>query len=246
MQVTAAEALLRWHHPQRGMISPEVFVPLAERFGMIGAIGNWVIEEACRTAAGWRQHGLRMRVAVNISGHQMREEDLVDRIEAALSRNKIQPGRFTCEITESVAMDDTAVTRNNFDRMRSAGFHVSIDDFGTGQSSLATLRRLPAAELKIDRAFVSDLEETKDARLIVKSIVNMARSLNLRIVAEGVETIGQRDLLVRMGCHELQGYLFSKPMPASELERLALDTDQSKPSEYRMTLFAPTFMVDLN
>ncbi len=246
LQVTAAEALLRWHHPEHGLVSPVVFIPLAERFGLIGALGNWVIEEACRKAARWREHGLRMRVAVNISGYQMREDDLVERIEAALRRSGLRPGRFTCEITESVAMEDTKVTQLTFDKMRQAGFHVSIDDFGTGYSSLATLRRLPAAELKIDRAFVSDLEESEDARSIVKSIVSLAAALNLRVVAEGVETPGQCDLLVSMGCNELQGYLFSMPIPGDELERLALNNHRLKTVEFRQSLFATTLPTELD
>ena len=243
LKVTGAEALLRWHHSERGLISPVVFIPLAEQYGLIGAIGNWVIEEACRKAARWREQGLRMRVAVNISGYQMREDDLVERIEAALQRHGIQPDRFTCEITESVAMEDTKVTQQTFEKMRNAGFHVSIDDFGTGYSSLAALRKLPTAELKIDRAFVSDLEESEDARSIARSIVNMATALNLRVIAEGVETPGQRDLLVAMGCNELQGFLFSLPMPAYELERLALDVD-NKPEDmaFRTSLFSETYL----
>ncbi|QTN29966.1 bifunctional diguanylate cyclase/phosphodiesterase [Rhodoferax sp. AJA081-3] len=247
LQVTGAEALLRWHHSERGLISPVVFIPLAEQYGLIGPIGGWVIEEACRKAARWREHGLRMRVAVNISGYQMREDDLVERITAALQRHGIQPDRFTCEITESVAMEDTKVTQQTFEKMRNAGFHVSIDDFGTGYSSLAALRKLPAAELKIDRAFVSDLEESEDARSIAQSIVNMATALNLRVVAEGVETPGQRDLLVAMGCNELQGFLFSLPMPAYELERLALDVD-NKPDEmeFRKSLFSETYLGKLH
>lgn len=246
LQVTAAEALLRWHHPERGLVSPVVFIPLAERYGLIGTIGNWVIEEACRKAARWRERGLRMRVAVNISGYQMREDDLVDRIEAALLRNGIKPGRFTCEITESVAMEDTKVTQLTFDKMRQAGFHVSIDDFGTGYSSLASLRRLPAAELKIDRAFVTDLEQSEDARSIVKSIINMATALNLRVVAEGVETVGQCELLVSMGCNELQGFLFSMPITANELERLALDDHRHENVEFRQSLFSETRTAELD
>jgi EAL domain-containing protein (putative c-di-GMP-specific phosphodiesterase class I) len=183
-----------------------------------------------------------MRVAVNISGYQMREDDLVNRIEAALQRNDIQPERFTCEITESVAMEDTKVTQLTFEKMRDAGFHVSIDDFGTGYSSLAALRKLPARELKIDRAFVSDLEESEDARSIAQSIVNLATALNLRVVAEGVETPGQRDLLVAMGCNELQGFLFSMPMPAYELERLALHERQPDEMEFRKSLFSETYL----
>jgi diguanylate cyclase (GGDEF)-like protein len=240
LKVTAAEALLRWHHPKRGTISPAIFIPLAERFGLIGPIGNWVIQEACRHAAAWREHGLRMRVAVNISGYQMREDDLVERIEEELLRTGIQPGRFTCEITESVAMEDTVVTQRTFDKMRKAGFHVSIDDFGTGYSSLSTLRKLPAAELKIDRAFVSDLEESEDARSIARSIVNLANALNLRVVAEGVETEGQRDILVDMGCDELQGFLFCKPISADHLQRMALSGNQSEDVPFSQSLFNET------
>lgn len=216
-----------------------VFIPLAERYGLIGAIGSWVIDEACQKAAGWRERGLRMRVAVNISGYQMREDDLVERIEAALRRNNLQPARFTCEITESVAMEDTKVTQATFEKMRQAGFHVSIDDFGTGFSSLAMLRRLPAAELKIDRAFVTDLEHSEDARSIARSVVNLAKALNLHVVAEGVETSGQCDLLVEMGCNELQGYLFSKPIRADDLEWLALDSNRHE-VQFRPSLFQET------
>ena len=245
LQVTAAEALLRWHHPQRGFVSPVVFIPLAERHGLIGDIGRWVIDEACRHAGKWREKGLRMRVAVNISGYQMREDDLVDRIEAALARNRLQPGRFTCEITESVAMEDTKVTRQTFERMRRAGLHVSIDDFGTGYSSLAALRKLPAAEMKVDRAFVCDLEDSEDARIIVSSILHMAKALNLRVVAEGVETAGQCDLLVKMGCNELQGYLFSKPVPGDEIQRLAIEGLGFGGAGFSDSLFQPTNLAKL-
>jgi diguanylate cyclase (GGDEF)-like protein len=241
LQITAAEALLRWQHPKRGMISPQVFIPLAERHGLIVSIGQWVIEEACRQAAVWRSSGLRMRVAVNISGHQLRQDSLVGKIEDSLRRHGIPAGRLTCEITESVAMEDTAQTRAAFERLRQAGLHVSIDDFGTGHSSLATLRRLPAAELKIDRAFITDLATVDEARTIVQAIVQMARSLSMRVVAEGVENESQRDLLVELGCDELQGYLFAKPMSA---QALAIWADDEGPSHqvpaFRPSLFDPT------
>jgi EAL domain-containing protein (putative c-di-GMP-specific phosphodiesterase class I) len=135
-------------------------------------------------------------------------------------------------------MEDTKVSLLTFDRMRKAGFHVSIDDFGTGYSSMSTLRRLPAAELKIDRAFISDIEESEDARSIVRSIISLAVALNLRVVAEGVETVGQRNLLVKMGCNELQGYLFSLPVPANEIERLALECHRPGNVEFRQSLFS--------
>lgn len=240
LQVTAAEALLRWHHPTRGTIPPSLFIPLAERHGLIGAIGQWVIEEACRQAQQWRKRGLRMRMAVNLSGYQLRQDDIVDRIEQVLRRHRVPPERFTCEITESVAMEDTKVTRRAFERLRASGVHVSIDDFGTGYSSLASLRRLPAAELKIDRAFVCDLESSADARSIAQAIVQMAHTLGLRVVAEGVETEVQRDVLVGMGCDELQGYLFAKPMSAQALELWANDDRPAEAHEFRPSLFDDT------
>ena len=246
LQVTAAEALLRWHHPQRGVVSPAVFIPVAERHGLIGAIGDWVIEEACRQAAEWRTMGLRMRVAVNLSGYQMRQHDLVDRIEQSLARHRIVPSRFTCEITESVAMEDTRITQQAFERLGRAGVHVSIDDFGTGYSSLASLRRLPAAELKIDRAFVSDLASSADARSITSAIVQMAHTLELRVVAEGVETEAQRDLLVAMGCDELQGFLFAKPMSAKSLALWASDEEPEEDGMFRASLFEETAAAPLS
>lgn len=241
LKVTAAEALLRWRHPERGMVSPARFIPLAERHGLIGEIGAWTLEQACRQAAAWRRQGLRMRVAVNLSGLQLRQDDPVGLILATLGRHHIPPGRFTVEITESVAMADTHATRELFDRLREAGLHVSIDDFGTGYSSLASLRRLPAAELKIDRAFVCDLETSADARAIVEAIVHMAHTLAMRVVAEGVETKGQRDLLVAMGCDELQGFLFSPPMSAHAFGIAAsLDDPDEHAPEFSPSLFEDT------
>jgi len=245
LQITAAEALLRWRHPQRGMISPGLFIPLAERHGLIAAIGNWVLEEACRQSAQWRERGLRMRVAINLSGYQMRQDDFVDRIRAALVAHRIPAGRLTCEITESVAMEDTQATQQAFERLRAVGVHVSIDDFGTGYSSLASLRRLPAAELKIDRAFVCDLDSSVDARSIAQAIVQMAHTLGLRVVAEGVETEAQRDFLVSMGCDELQGYLFAKPMTAKALELWATNDGPETDGAFSASLFDETRPADL-
>jgi diguanylate cyclase (GGDEF)-like protein len=248
LQITAAEALLRWHHPKRGMVSPALFIPLAERHGLIGTIGNWVIDDATRQAAAWRALGLRMRVAINISAYQMRQDDLVDRLEAALTRHKLQPGRFTCEITESVAMEDTQVTQRSFERMRRAGLHVSIDDFGVGQASLSYLRRLPAAELKIDASFVQDLGDSADAHAIIDAVVKLAHALGLRVVAEGVETERQRDLLVQLECDELQGFLFARPMSASQLAMWAQLADEARPIQavnFRDSLFMDTGPADV-
>ena len=249
LQITAAEALIRWQHPKRGMISPGIFIPLAERYGLIASIGRWVVEEACRQAAEWRQKELRMRVAVNLSGHQLRQDDLVPHIQDCLHRYGIPAGRLTVEITESVAMEDTAHTRAAFEQLRQAGLHVSIDDFGTGHSSLASLRKLPAAELKVDRAFVIDLATSDRARSIVKAIVQMAHSLGLHVVAEGVETEAQRDALIALGCDELQGYLFAKPMTAVALALWAHDDSDRHGDDggamFRPSLFDPTMPAPL-
>jgi len=255
-QVTAAEALLRWRHPRRGMVSPAVFIPLAERHGLIVGLGQWVIDEACRQAGEWRQRGLRMRVAINISGYQLRQDDLVEKIEAALKRHGIPAARLTCEITETVAMEDNSHTRQALERLRRAGLHLSIDDFGTGHSSLAALRRLPAAELKIDREFVSDLATSAEARTIAQAIVQMAHTLDLRVVAEGVETEAQRDVLVKLGCDELQGYLFAKPMSAAALAAHPDDADGGTDDGdegrsisavgFSASLFSPTYVAPLS
>ena len=244
LQITAAEALLRWDHPVRGIVPPAVFIPLAERHGLMATIGEWVVGEACRQAAVWRERGLRMRIAINISGHQLRHDRFVPQLEEQARAHGIPPTRLTCEITESVAMEDTAQTRTAFQRLRRAGFHVSIDDFGTGHSSLAVLRRLPAAELKVDRSFIVDLEVSESARSIVEAVLSVARTLGLRVVAEGVETEGQRDILVRMGCDELQGYLFARPMSATAL---ALWAEGNEPGDggtvataFRPSLFLAT------
>jgi EAL domain-containing protein (putative c-di-GMP-specific phosphodiesterase class I) len=245
LQITAAEALLRWQHPRRGLVSPAVFVPIAERHGLIGLIGRWVLEEATRQAAEWSSRGLRMRVAINVSGVQMREDQFTDRLSAQLALHRLNPGRFTCEITESVAMVDTQATQSAITRLAQLGVHVSIDDFGTGHSSLALLRRLRAAELKIDRAFVTDLGRSSDALAVATAIVQLAHSLDMRVVAEGVETEVQRDHLVAMGCDELQGFLFAKPMPARAIELWAANDAEGPMPSFRPSLFSDSRTGDL-
>ena len=238
-KVTAVEALLRWKHPTRGVVPPGIFIPVAERFGVIGALGNWVIEESCRQARVWRESGLRMRVAINLSALQMRQDDIVERIQGALARNSIHPSLFTCEITESVAMEDTKATQAAVRRLGEAGVHLSIDDFGTGYSSLAYLRKLPAEELKIDHSFVQDVERSADARSVVDAVVKLAHALGLRVVAEGVENERQQQILVEMGCDELQGYMFAKPMSASALLLWAMD-DKHRAVSFSPSLFGET------
>jgi EAL domain-containing protein (putative c-di-GMP-specific phosphodiesterase class I) len=195
-----------------------VFIPLAERFNLINALGNWVIEEACRQMRAWADSGLRMRVAINLSVHQLREDDLVPRIDDALRRHHLEPSQLLCEITESVAMEDIASTQRTFEGLRRIGVFLSIDDFGTGYSSLSYLTELPAAQLKIDRRFISGLNTSKNAHAIVSAVIRLAHELGLRVVAEGVETLAQRDILVGLGCDELQGFYLARPMPAEALE----------------------------
>jgi diguanylate cyclase (GGDEF)-like protein len=235
-QVTAAEALLRWHHPVRGLVLPSVFIPVAERFGLIGMLGSWVIEDACRQVRAWHDAGLAMRVAINLSAHQMRQDDLVERIQMSLRRHRIDPSLITCEITETVAMEDTKATQAAFQRLGKAGLHLSIDDFGTGYSSLSYLRQLPAEELKIDRAFIMDLDKSEDARAIVDAVVRLAHALSLKVVAEGVDTPRQCEILLELGCDELQGFLFAKPMSAKALLEWAAE-DTAETAEFRPSLF---------
>ncbi|RZJ11971.1 MAG: bifunctional diguanylate cyclase/phosphodiesterase [Acidovorax sp.] len=216
-QISGVEALLRWKHPKHGMVSPVVFIALAERFGLIGRLGNWVINEACRQTAEWGRSGMRMRVAINLSVHQLRESGLAERIEQALLRHGLEASQLLCEITESVAMEDIKATQRTFEGLARIGVFLSIDDFGTGYSSLNYLRQLPAQQLKIDRSFVNDLESSEDARAVVAAVISLAHALGLRVVAEGVETGGQRDILLAMGCDELQGFFYARPMPADML-----------------------------
>ncbi|APW40313.1 bifunctional diguanylate cyclase/phosphodiesterase [Rhodoferax koreense] len=238
--ITGVEALARWKHPVRGMLSPGVFIPIAERFGLINALGNWVIEEACHQVSRWRDQGLRIRVAINLSVHQLRQDDLVPRVEKALRTHHLDPALVIFEVTESVAMEDAAGTLATFERLGGIGVKLSIDDFGTGYSSLSYLRQLQVSQLKIDQSFVRDLETSADARAIVKAVVGLAHALNLSVVAEGVETEAQRDVLTALKCDELQGYLYAKPMTAALMGQWALDIDP--PTDMK---FANSTFVDL-
>ena len=236
-QVTGAEALLRWHHPQRGMVSPAVFIPLAESSGLINALGQWVIVEACRQMGQWRDAGIQMRVAINLSVHQLRLPNLAQAIESELTRNHLESSLLTCEITESVAMDDAVDALNVFEQLKSIGVRLSIDDFGTGYSSLSYLRRMPVHQLKIDRSFVTDLAESGDARAIAAAIIDLAHALRLEVVAEGVETIEQRDILLSLRCDKFQGFLFAKPMTSDAFTGWALDHG-GRGCRFRPSIFA--------
>lgn len=223
--LSGAEALLRWQHPRRGPVPPDVFVPLAERFGLILEIGDWVIDEACRQMRAWADDGLTINVAINVSSHQLSQRNLANRIEVALRRYRLDAGRLLCEITESVAMSNLVQAQQTLDDLARIGVYLSIDDFGTGHSSLASLRQLPARQLKIDRSFVRDIDTSADARAVVDAVVRLAHALGLTVVAEGVETAAQRDVLLALQCDELQGFFFARPMTARELARMAARAD---------------------
>ena len=218
-EFTGAEALVRWQHATRGAVGPAELIAVAERFGLIGAVGDWVLDEACRQMRAWEDAGLRIRVAVNLSAHQLRQDDLVQRIRATLARHRVDAALLTFEITETVAMEDTQATMRSFAQLARAGASLAIDDFGTGHSSLAYLRTLPARQLKIDHSFVADLGVSGDAMAVVDAVIRLAHALGLRVVAEGVETERQRDILQTLDCDEFQGHLFAHAMDA---ERLAL------------------------
>jgi EAL domain-containing protein (putative c-di-GMP-specific phosphodiesterase class I) len=236
-RITAAEALLRWKHATRGDVPPTIFVTLAERFGLVTRLGDWVIDRACRQAGLWAQAGLNMRVAINLSAQHLREPDLAQRVGTALTKNRIEPSRLTCEITETLAMENTQSTQATLAQLGLIGVHLSIDDFGTGYSSLAYLRKLPAKEVKIDRSFVMDLERSADARAVVDAVVKLAHALGKRVVAEGVETIKQRRILTEMGCDELQGFLFAQPMAPADLLQWAMDARNNDQDAFRSSLY---------
>lgn len=217
-KIRGVEALLRWNHPERGLLGPGLFIPIAERFCLINSLGNWVIDEACRQMGAWAKMGMRMRVAINLSVYQLHESDLAQRIEAALSLSSLDSSQLLCEITESVAMENLKSIQRTFNSLAEIGVFLSIDDFGTGYSSLSHLRQLPASQLKIDRSFIADIESSIDARVIVSAVIQLAHELGLRVVAEGVETQGQYDILLSMDCDELQGYYIARPMSADALE----------------------------
>ncbi|RJG43379.1 EAL domain-containing protein [Mesorhizobium sp. DCY119] len=211
-QLRGFEALLRWHNPKRGMVSPAVFIPLAEETGMIDALGRWVAETACREAAGWPDV---LVVAVNVSPVQFRRGDLVEMIGAALARSRLKPGRLEIEVTESVLLADSEANLAILRRIRDLGVRIALDDFGTGYSSMSYLRQFPFSRLKIDRSFVREISDSPESLAIVRAIIGLGASLGIDTTAEGVETVAQLEALQSEQCGELQGFLFSPPV-ASE------------------------------
>jgi diguanylate cyclase (GGDEF)-like protein len=220
-RMKGVEALVRWNHPDLGLVSPAKFIPLAESTGLIVPIGRWVLETACRQQAAWARAGLpSLHMAVNLSARQFDDEGLLGDIDAALHDSGMDPAMLEVEITESVLMHDATHGTELLRELKRRGLRVSIDDFGTGYSSLSTLKRFPVDTLKIDRSFVRDLPANEEDRAIADAIVAMGRTLGLTLVAEGVETKAQVDYLHARGCDELQGFYFSRPVPACQLEAL--------------------------
>jgi len=211
------EALVRWTHPQRGAVSPVQFIPVAEDSGLIIALGEWVLREACRLRAEWLKSGLRdVPVAVNVSALQFRDPGLVAIVKRALADFALPPALLELEVTESVIMGGFEKVKDTLDELGRLGLHLSIDDFGTGYSSLSYLKRLPVEKLKIDRSFVIELPGDAESRAIAEAVVGLARGLDMRVIAEGVETTAQADYLRQCGCDEAQGYLYAKPLSAQD------------------------------
>ncbi|PKV11764.1 putative bifunctional diguanylate cyclase/phosphodiesterase [Xanthomonas prunicola] len=210
-----AEALIRWQHPERGLVPPDSFIPLAERSGMIGLLGSWVLRQACRQMRDWREAGHGdWRVAVNLSALQLASPSLLDEVATTLSEFTLAPGQLTLEITETMAMRDADACLRTLGQLNALGVRIAIDDFGTGYSNLLYLRKLPAHELKIDRSFVQAMDSSAEDIAIVAAVVALAHTMRLQVVAEGVETTAQRNTLERLGCDQLQGYLLGRPMDA--------------------------------
>jgi diguanylate cyclase (GGDEF)-like protein/PAS domain S-box-containing protein len=216
-EVSGCEALLRWRHPERGMISPVEFIPVAEDTGLINELGDWVLRTACAEAATWPEH---IRIAVNVSPVQLKCQTLALRIASALASSGLKPSRLEIEITEAVLIRDDEAALAILHQLRAIGVRIALDDFGTGFSSLSYLKRFPFDKIKIDRCFVSDISEADASSSIVQAVVNIATALNMTTTAEGVETEPQRELLRKLGCTEMQGYLFSPPKPAADVKRL--------------------------
>lgn len=221
--VIGAEALVRWNHPVRGIVQPSVFIPLAEKTGFIIQIGEWVLDEACRQMKAWYESGrTEWSMAVNLSLQQFNHAGLVQVVRSTLARHGLPARNLTLEITESTAMRDVEATLATMGQLHEMGVKISIDDFGTGYSSLMYLKRLPATELKIDRGFVRELERDPEDAAIVSAIVALGQTLNLQIVAEGVETREQQEFLTRLGCDSLQGFLLGHPMSAERFMQAAV------------------------
>lgn len=222
-----AEALVRWFHPRRGVVPPGHFISIAEESNLIIEIGNWVLDTACEQLYKWstQTKTQSLTLAVNVSAQQFKQPQFVDLVKDALLRHKINPNRLKLELTESVILNDVTVIIAKMHALQAMGVGLSLDDFGTGYSSLSYLTRLPLTQIKIDQSFVRDIENDTNDAVMVRSIIDLANNFNLRVIAEGVETLGQLNFLKENGCFEFQGYFFSKPVPIEDFEKIILQTE---------------------
>ncbi|MGB6306349.1 MAG: EAL domain-containing protein [Steroidobacteraceae bacterium] len=238
-RISSVEALLRWRHPVRGMVSPAEFIPLAEESGLILSIGEWVLREACRQAREWQRAGLPfLRIAVNVSPVQFRQSNFLQAVRPALLDFDLEPQYLEIELTETTVMDNAEGSVAILEELSRMGVVVSIDDFGTGYSSMSYLRRFPIDKLKIDRTFISDLTTNAADASIVQAIISLAHSLRLKVVAEGVETQEQLERLRELGCDQYQGFYRSAAVPAAELEESVRSSFESanQPEDLEFTV----------
>ena len=219
-RIQSVEALIRWNHPEQGVISPMDFVPLAEENGLIVPIGEWVLRTACTDAARWQQEGHGLRVAVNLSPMQFKDPELVRTVLEILGQTGLAPELLELEITEGAVMEDSGATLATLEALSLQGIQIALDDFGTGYSSMSYLKRMPLNNLKVDQSFVKGLPHDRDNYAIVRAILSMAQHLGFSVTAEGVETLEQAETLRKMACNTLQGYYFSRPVPAVDLPAL--------------------------
>ncbi|MFP4102042.1 EAL domain-containing response regulator [Coleofasciculus sp.] len=220
-KIIGAEALLRWEHPERGLVSPIKFIPLAEETGLILPIGEWVLKTACQQTRHWQKMGYpHLKIAVNLSGRQFQQLDLRHRLVKIFTETGLRPEYLELELTESMLVENTDVAIRRLQALKALGVEIAIDDFGTGYSSLSYLQQFPFDTLKIDRCFIRNIQENSSQAAITQAIIEMAKTLKLKIVAEGVETEAELAFVMQYYCHAMQGYLFSKPLPAKEFESL--------------------------
>ena len=224
-QVFGAEALLRWHDKELGEVSPAKFIPIAEESGLIIAIGNWVMHTAIAQAAAWNKDGRHLRISVNVSALQFQQANFVDDLANALDEAHLDPDYIELELTESILIRDAEETLKKLQAIATLGVRMSIDDFGTGYSSLSYLKRFPINKLKIDRSFVMNLPQDESDIAIVTAIISLAHALKLRVIAEGVETAEQKELLCQLNCNEIQGFLIAKALDPHEFESTYLQQE---------------------
>jgi diguanylate cyclase (GGDEF)-like protein len=218
LTVIGVEALVRWHHPERGVVAPDQFIPLAEETGLIVPIGRWVLDEACRQAAAWKSEGLELGISVNVSARQLGRDEFATDVSRALHESGIEPSSLTLEITETALMRDVIAACEHLEEIKALGVRIAIDDFGTGYASLSHLQRLPVDVLKVDRSFVAALNDEGQGRELLEAILGVGQALSLTVIAEGVETQGQMTALRQMGCQMAQGFLIGRPSPAQLIE----------------------------